>query len=341
MKNMNIRKRKLGKMDSIGNIRNVKNMDINKFNYVIYHKNCIDGFTGFFLLTKTNLLTDNCFIYPDIPAAKETPYNIKDKDVVIVDVAYKKEVLESIFKLAKTVLFMDHHITIKDDVQALIKKYKSHKVVYDDTKSGASLVWDYFFVGPAPAFVRYVEDNDIGAWKLKYTIPFITALHIKYKLEPTQENLLKWNQLFNGLTVKELIKKGIIYQEYEQWLLDVNSKRYTLELFPSNKIYSDFGDFFEKPGQYRVAVVCGNGCPNGSLLGKKLVDSTGCDFSILWTLHLDKKEYILSFRSNKVNVGEIAKKFGGGGHIYAAACSFGLDRYNITDLFFPQSLPRY
>jgi nanoRNase/pAp phosphatase (c-di-AMP/oligoRNAs hydrolase) len=60
----------------------------------------------------------------------------------------------------------------------------------------------------------------------------------------------------------------------------------------------------------------------------------------MWVLSLDSKKYILSFRSKKADVGKIAKLFGGGGHKFASACSFSSYTFSITDLFYPESLPR-
>ena len=311
-----------------------------KFDYVIFHKNCLDGFSSFIILTSTDFIADNAIIYPDIPSAKEPPPSLENKNIIIMDVAYKKNVLEQIFQEANYVLFIDHHITIRNDVLQLITIYDKHLVVYDNTKSGASLTFEYFYPNKKfPWFIKYIEDNDIGRWKYKYTIDFILAIHVNYPLDLSNENIERWNKLYDNKEVRRLIKLGKRYAEYEDFLLNINSKKYTLELFPSEKIFQDFKDYFNKPGQYKVAVV-NNSCPSASALGKKIVITIDCDFAMIWSLHLDKKEIIISFRSKDVDVGEIAKIFGGGGHTNASACSIPLSKYNITDLFFPQSLPR-
>jgi nanoRNase/pAp phosphatase (c-di-AMP/oligoRNAs hydrolase) len=312
------------------------------FDYVIFHKNCLDGFSGFFVLTSTDTISDSAIIYPDVPSAKEAPPNISGKNVIIIDVAYKKEVLEQIFQEARRVLFIDHHVTIRSDVLQLITIYGDrHAVVYDSSKSGASLTWSYFYPNKkVPWFIKYIEDNDIGAWKYKHTMDFILGLQVNYPLDISSRTISKWGKLLNNNEVRRLIKIGNKYSEYENYLLDINSKRYTLELFPSEKLYEDFRDFFEKPGQYKVAVVNGSGCPSTSLLGKRIVTDVDCDFCIIWSLHLDKKEMVISFRSKSTDVGEIARLFGAGGHKYASACSIPISRYTITDMFFPESLPR-
>ena len=73
------------------------------YNYVIFHKNCIDGFSSFITLTKTNKISEDAIIFPDMPSAKSVPPNIKGKNLIIMDVAYNKNILESIIDSANTV----------------------------------------------------------------------------------------------------------------------------------------------------------------------------------------------------------------------------------------------
>lgn len=312
------------------------------YDYVIYHKNCMDGFTGFFLLTLTNKIHHRAIIYPDVPSANSSPPNIDNKNVIIIDVAYKKNIISDIINKAKKMTFIDHHISIRDDILSLNISYP-HEIIYDEKKSGASLVWNYFFshkTKKIPFFIKYIEDNDIGAWKLKYTIPFMSALEVKYPTIPTKENLAHWENLFNKQEVAKLIKKGKTYAEYRDYLIDQNVKKYSLESFPGEKLYSMHPIIFKSPGQYRVVVYNGGGCPSTSHLSIKFLQKVNCDFIIFWVLNMDRKEYVLQFRSNKVDVSEIAKLFGGGGHKLASACSIPENKFNITELFMPESLPR-
>jgi len=316
---------------------------MSSYNYVIFHKGCFDGFTSFIILTKTGKITDDAVIYPDVPSTKSVPPQIENKNVIIMDVAYNYDVLKSICLDAKSVTFIDHHITIHNDVKKLVDelKHSNVKIIYNEKECGASLTWKYFNANKSiPLLVRYIKDNDTGAWKLKYTHSFIAALDTKFNMSLTNRNIHKWHKLFNSDTIKNMIKRGKIYKEYMDNLLEINSKKYSMEAFPSEKIYEQYSDYFTKPGQYRVAVICGSGCPSSSLLGLKIMETVDCDFALMWSLHMDRKEYVMALRSKKVDVGNIAKMFGGGGHTLAAACSFPTSKYNITDLFFPHSLPR-
>jgi oligoribonuclease NrnB/cAMP/cGMP phosphodiesterase (DHH superfamily) len=311
------------------------------YNYVIYHKKCPDGFTGFFILHQSGLIHKNAKIMPDVPSARNPPPNIYG-DVIIIDVAYKYDILKEIIKNAKSVLFIDHHITIREDVLRLEKEFTNKfKSIYDDKKSGATLVWDFIYPKKKhPKFIDLIEDNDIGKWELPNVKDFITGFSVNYDLKLNYENIKKFKSLFKNTTIQKIIKVGKIYNEYKKFLTNENSTRISLERFPSEQIYKEYSEFFNKPGQYKVAVYCGSSCPSASELAKKVFEDTKADFFISWVLNLDRKEYVLTFRSEKIDVGSIAKLFNGGGHLYAAACSFKMNKYNITDLFLGESMPR-
>ena len=318
-------------------------MSMHKYNYIIFHKGCFDGFTSFVILSNTNAIANDCVIFPDVPSAKYVPSQIENKNIIIMDVAYKYDILKQICNKAKHVTFIDHHITIHDDVLKLKNENNSKlNIIYDEKECGASLTWKYFHKKvPLPLLVRYIKDNDTGTWKLKHTHSFMAGISPYYDTSLTKENLKNWNNLLKFEKIKQIIKRGKIYREYIEHLLEFNSKKYSMESFPSEKIYDQFPEYFKKPGQYKVAVVCGSGCPSTSLLGLKMMETIDCDFVVMWSLNLDRKEYILAFRSKVTDVGKIAQMFGGGGHTLAAACSFPINKYNIQDLFFPMSLPRH
>lgn len=311
-----------------------------KYNYIIYHKNCPDGFSSLMILILSKRIVPNAIIWNDVPNASSIPKEIEEKDVIIMDVAYKYEILKEIIFKAKSVVFIDHHITIHDDVINLKKMFKNKiNIIYDVKECGASLTWKFLFNNKKmPLFIKYIKDNDIGTWKYKNTKPFITCLRVKYGIHI--KYIKKWKELFDNKVVKKMIKIGEIYEEYSDALLNENSKKYSLELFPSNLIYDKYHKYFKKPAQYRVAVVCGLGCPSTSSLGSKIMETVDCDFVILWSYNMINKEYVLAFRSKIIDVGTIAQMFGGGGHKLASACSFSSEKHNIQDLFFEKSLER-
>jgi oligoribonuclease NrnB/cAMP/cGMP phosphodiesterase (DHH superfamily) len=311
------------------------------YDYVIYHKKCFDGFTGFVILHQSKTIKDNAQIYPDIPNAKSIPPNINNKNIIIIDVAYKYEILREIVRRAKYVTFIDHHITIYEDVKKISQEFKNIKIIYDKNKSGATLTWDFFNPGKkTPIFIKFIEDNDIGKWEMDNVYEFIAAINVKYEPTPTKNNLLEWKKLYSFKTVNELIKVGKYYIEYKDYIGNENSNRFSIERFPSEKIFNKFPKIFKKPGAYTIAVYCGSPCPSASDVAKRIFLNYKCDFFMSWVLNLDRKEYILTFRSEKIDVGEIAKAFNGGGHTLAASGSIKTDVISIEELFVGTSIQR-
>lgn len=321
-------------------------MNNKNFNYIIFHGGCLDGFTGFFVAHLSGRLTKNVTIYEDSPSTNNIPPDIDGKDIIIIDVAYKKEILEEIFKYAKSVVFIDHHVSIKEDVEILYKKYNNKNnnvtIIYDDGRCGATLAWSYFFNRQKiPLFLKYIEDQDTGHWVYPRTKPFIFALRVYYRLSTNNNSLNEWMKLLNKATVKELIQQGTQMQLYNDFIVSVNVPKHTIQRFPSKRIYDKNPRLFQKPGQYKVALYCGHNCPTVTELGNGALERIPeIDFCIMWVYNLDSKRYVLSMRSKEVDVSEICKLFGGGGHKLAAACSFKASYMSIDDVFDGPSLPR-
>jgi oligoribonuclease NrnB/cAMP/cGMP phosphodiesterase (DHH superfamily) len=193
-----------------------------------------------------------------------------------------------------------------------------------------------------PLFIKLIQDQDIGVWQYKDTIPFHLAIITLYKKKPTMANLHIWDKLFSNSHTNKIISKGYQYLPYYEHLIDVNLLQYTLEQFPSKSLYSKNKQAFDTPGQYIVALHCGN-MPDTSILGNTFMKVLDCDFVMLWTYNNDTKHYVISFRSSEdknVNVANIAKLFGGGGHPYASACRISSTEYRIDDLFEGSSMTR-
>ena len=114
--------------------------------------------------------------------------------------------------------------------------------------------------------------------------------------------------------------------------------------FPSKKIYDktkqEFPDLYKNPGQYKIALFSGLNCPSVTDLGVEALKRIDCDFVIMWVYNLDRKEYVFSMRSREVDVSQICRSLGGGGHKLAAACSFPRSKYDIDEVFEGGILPR-
>lgn len=301
-----------------------------KFNYIIYHSRCYDGFTGLYLFLKTNKWEKNPYIYPDAPFATTVPPDIDGKNVISIDVAYKPEIVQEISQRANKFLFIDHHITIKDEIEKL-KLADTTEIVYDNDKCGATLVWKYFFKRKKmPYFVSLIEDNDLGKWKNDDTKPFITALEVHYGLRPTFLNLKYWDNLLEESYLYDFIDTGKKYLTYKNYVID--TKKYELVKFPS-KWYLDFNknSKFELH-QFTLALI-NTDDPAISLLGKKIAEECNCDGVVLYRYNFNYDIYTASLRSKDTDVGTIAKELGGGGHKLASGFSWNNKDGSFDKLF--------
>lgn len=304
-----------------------------KYDYIIYHKGCPDGFAGYFVAHYSGALERNHSIWASNPNSKKIPINIKNKRVLVIDVAYKKNIVEAIIKEAKYVTFIDHHVTIHNDISSL--KYSNFKYVYDEYTSGCVLTWNYFIKGQnVPLFLSYIDDRDTGRSLLKYTKPFLHGLKTNYHLSTDPKSLGKWAKLMEKNTVTKLIQEGIIYEKMYNQILATNSAKHSLFSFPSKLIYDLKPSIFDKVGQYKVAVFCGHGCPSITDLAEETLSRyRDYDFCIMWCMDLVSNMYMLSFRSNNVDVSKISEIFDGGGHKGAASGNIYTSQYNLIDLF--------
>jgi nanoRNase/pAp phosphatase (c-di-AMP/oligoRNAs hydrolase) len=312
--------------------------DTNKmFNYIIYHEGCIDGFAGFFFATIADRLTTDVIIHGAQPSATHPPNNIAGNDIIIIDVAYNKEILEAIFKVAKSVVYIDHHISSKNEIQVLYEKYnknKNIKIIFNDNWCAATLAWSYFFgEKKMPLFLKYIDDHDTGKWLNPKTKPFVMALRVYYRTEAKKNNITEWHTLLDKKRVSKLVKIGSYMKLYNDSLISKYVEIHTLKKFPSQKVYEMNPDIFNKLGQYTVAVFLGHTFVSelGDEVSKRFPH---VDFCIFWVYNLNKKIYILSLRSNRVDLSVICKMFGGGGHKGAGAFTFSSDKIALDELFY-------
>lgn len=141
----------------------------------IYHGNCADGFTSAWIVRKA-LGADVKFhagVYQDAPP------DVEGKDVFLVDFSYRRNVLEEMGRSARSITILDHHKTAAEDLMGLPQPpdwytaggvpFPGVTALFDMNRSGAGITWDYFFTAPRPALVNHVEDRDLWRFALRKT----------------------------------------------------------------------------------------------------------------------------------------------------------------------------
>lgn len=149
---------------------------------VIYHGNCADGFSAAWCFwRKYGANADyHAGVY------QRPPPDVAGRDVYLVDFSYKRSVVESMLRSARTVTLIDHHKTALDDLQPLKEQMVvtnggciSHSAepnadnfgwFCDLDHSGSMLAWKFLFPDEAPPLLlSHIEDRDLWRFKLPGT----------------------------------------------------------------------------------------------------------------------------------------------------------------------------
>ena len=125
---------------------------------VIYHANCIDGFTAAWIAHKALVDAE---LYPAKYGSRPPVDLITGRDVYILDFSYPKEDLIGIRYYASSLRVLDHHKSAEKDCKDL------DFCTFDMEKSGCRLAWEYF-QGPedCPQWIKRIEDRDL--WRFHY-----------------------------------------------------------------------------------------------------------------------------------------------------------------------------
>lgn len=250
---------------------------------VIYHAHCLDGFTAAWSAWKR--YGDNDVEY--VPASYgDPPPDVTDCFTVVVDFSYPRDVMLDMKKRASGLSVFDHHKTAKEALDGL------PFALFDMDRSGAGITWDALHPEkPRPWLVDFVEDRDIWRWKLsksKEVNAWIGACR--------RDSFADWECL-SAMPLDKVIEKGEVVLAY----ID----RYVSEMVEQARVV-------EVDGQ-RVPMVNAPYICISELVGK-LAESA--PFAVGWFQRSDGL-YAYSLRSRGpegVDVSEIAKKYGGGGH---------------------------
>lgn len=148
----------------------------------IYHDKCADGFTSAWGVYKA--LGNDVEFFGGVH--QNPPPDVTGRDVIMVDFSYKRPVIDEMASVARSVLILDHHKTAEADLadftslpvfssvreewqRAKLGDTSARKVnaLFDMTRSGARITWEFFHPGKdVPNLVQYVSDRDLWQFKL-------------------------------------------------------------------------------------------------------------------------------------------------------------------------------
>ena len=266
---------------------------------VIYHANCTDGFGSAYSAWK--LLGNRAEYYACTHGQK--PPNVKGKTVAILDFSFDNKTTKKMIKDAKALIVIDHHKS------AVVELHDIPNTIFDMTKSGAILAWEFFHPGKeAPKFVQYITDRDLWKWELPYSKEFSAAFDmVPFEFE-------EFEKYEDDSVFDDAVKRGSYILAYSKTVI----KKVCDKAVP------------KKLNGHDVMVV--NSSHWMSEIGNRLAPD--CDFALIWYYNHENQSCNVSLRAfhENIDVSEIAKKFGGGGHKKAAGFSLK-GKMLIDDIF--------
>ena len=274
-------------------------MEPSSVNCVIYHADCTDGFGAAYSAWKQ---LGNRAEYHACKHGTPPP-DVKGKNVVVLDFSFNNATTKKMIEEANTLLVIDHHKS------AMVELHDISNTHFDMTKSGAMLAWEFFHPGKEPPkFIQYIQDRDLWKWELPYSKEFAAAFDmIPFEFE-------EFEKFEDDSVFDDAVKRGSYILAYSKTVI-----KKVCEKAASRKL--DGKD---------VLVV--NASHWMSEIGSRLAPD--CDFAMIWYYDHNDRDIKVSLRAfhDTVDVSEIAKKFGGGGHKKAAGFRLPGD-FTIDEIF--------
>ncbi len=256
----------------------------------IYHGNCAAGFGAAWVFKKHygGDIDFHAGVYSDPPP------DVTGRKVFLVDFSYKRDVVERMINVADKVILIDHHKTAIEDLAPLIS-CGALRSFSDLDHSGAMLAWIYLRgkVEDAPRLLHHIEDRDLWRFALPYT------REIQSNLFSHPYDFDVWDELMK-VDVNTLIAEGRAIERVH--------RKEMLEMLRQTKHRRIIGGYNVPVANmpYMFASDAGN-----------LMASTGEFFA---ATYWDAPAYrVYSLRGvGAVDVSDVAKQYGGGGHANAA-----------------------
>lgn len=259
-----------------------------KSRLVIYHGDCRDGFTAAWAAWKK--FGDEDTEYVAAKHGETTIPIVKERDVYFLDFAIPRASTIFLHDVARSLIVLDHHKTAAADLAGL------PYATFDMDRSGAGIAWDVLHPGvKRPWLINYVEDRDL--WRFK--LPESKEINAWVGAAPSR-TFADWDVLERGGTHHAANNGRAVLAYIDGYVLDM----------AKHAIVVDFDG-------YKVPVVNAPFAAISELLGH-LAESA--PFALGWFQRGDGM-YQYSLRSrgpDGVDVSEVAKRYGGGGHRNAA-----------------------
>ncbi len=283
---------------------------------VLYHGGCADGWSAAWAAwTKLGDAAD----YQPVSHGDDPP-DVTGREVYILDFSWRAKGMLDIVTSARKLTLIDHHASAEQELIALTGCDATLSVVFDVTKCGARLAWEYFHPNePAPFLIEIVEDRDLWKWELPESRALNAWLGVQERTFET------WDTIAGSLSAPYL-ERGLMLEDGrgypDQWVYDDDmdyalSSGNAILAYERAVIESHIRQATEREiAGHKVLVT------NATTLVSEITGelARGRPFAATYRDVPGRGLRIWSLRSREggIDVSEIARSLGGGGHRAAA-----------------------
>jgi uncharacterized protein len=258
----------------------------------IYHGCCADGFTAAWVVWTWYGEGEVEF---HAAMHGESPPAVDGREVYVVDFSYPRPLIEAMARQATKLTVLDHHRTAAQDLEGLIRNDGAVDGVFDMEKSGCLLTWEWFFTArqPPPALLA-VNDRDLWTFEQPWTREICSAL-TSYPYE-----FAIWETQMEADRLDALRQEGITLERKQQ-------KDIAETITSGSHLITIAG---------HTVPACNVPSPWASDAGHLM--APGHPFAACFWIDGEQIAFSLRSAPDGLDVSEIAKQFGGGGHRHAA-----------------------
>lgn len=287
---------------------------------VIYHANCWDGFCAAWVARKAIGEIEA------VPARYgQSPPDVAGREVYVLDFSYSFEVMADMASASRLLVVLDHHQTARKALADLEAMFITHNMAgharYGENVSGGRMAWEWFnrpidvlTPPPSPWLVDYTEDRDL--WR--HVLPESENINAALRSYPLDFELWdRFSAVADVVNGTHLVQQGEAIRRRERQIVADHVRNARIESFSlltGGPVQAD---------DLMVPVV------NATTLFSEIAGelAKGHPFGACYFDRQDgKRQWSLRSAPDGVDVSEIAKCYGGGGHKHAAGFEQAVSR---------------
>jgi oligoribonuclease NrnB/cAMP/cGMP phosphodiesterase (DHH superfamily) len=271
---------------------------------ILYHDD-MDGRAGAAIILRASV-DAKCL---PMVYARDVPFHEieKDEHVIIIDFSLQKPGdWQKLLAITEDVVWIDHHQTAIDKSDE-IPEVRKLRGIRCSGQAGCLLAWRWVYdEEEPPLYLKLISDRDVWAWEHGTMTAYF---HAGAGLQDTKPESQWWDYIASsnsehGAAMAETLKAGEVVVKFKQEFYDDLRGAISFQT--------------EIDGHEAIAMNVARTGSEGFGFKDGWKGALPDEWPILMPFYWDGDKWTISLYSKTIDVSEIAKKYGGGGHKGAA-----------------------